>query len=335
MLDVIKGICIIMVILTHVSTIPNHVKKMILYPFTILPAVPMFIMLNAYSLSLSEDRLEQKAGCVRTISDWFEKQSFFRRIRRFLIPYAVAIIILFFGMFYIKHLRHISFRSAWIIICRGGSGPGGYYVLIILQILMLFPFIRYGFNKKPFELCIFLFVLHLAFEILSKYVWGLSYTVFKSLIFRFLGQLALGLILYQNRDSLRKNAIPHIAILVGGVYIINGFYFGYKTVLSVTDINRNLIASLYSFGMLAYLLQLEPHAQKHARLLAPICYIGKASYHIMLTQMVYYYFARTVAFEERLVYLSLIVLVDLIITISVGCLFYYLDNLAHRCFGSF
>lgn len=330
MIDVIKGICIIMVILNHVTIIPTAIRRIILWPFTILPAVPMFIMLSSYNLSLSEERMEIRMGKRKTIADWFENKRFFSRINRFLIPYLITILVLIVGLFIVLHAQRISFKTIWFLLIQGGRGPGGYFVIIILQVLVLFPFLRYGFEQSPFRMTVFMIIFHVLYESLCMYVWNIPDIIFKRLVFHFFTQLAMGMLLHKYQDHLLQNAIPLISIIVGGIYIVNTYYYGYETHITITEPRRNLIASLYSFGVLTYLLQLEPLARRFRSALKPVCYIGKASFHIMLTQMVYYYFARAVHFEEHIGSLQMIILVDLTITLSSGCLFYYLETIVRK-----
>ena len=336
MVDVMKGFCIIMVILTHVSTIPTHIRKLILYPFTILPAVSMFIMLSAYSFSLSEDRLEQTCGRVRTDSDWFERRQFLRKLGRFLLPFGISVFVLLAVLRIIFH-ADISFPIVFRVISLGGYGPGSYYVWIVFQLLLLFPFFRCGFKHNPIRMAVFLIVIHLLYELLYKYIWSFPSTVYSRLILGFFTQIAFGMLLYQYKDILRNSIIPFFLILAGTFYIIlvGNYYLGYPDLVSSASMNRNMFFSLFSFGALAYLLQLEPLARRHKKILKPICFIGKASFHIMLTQTVYYYFARMTGFETRLEPLWLTILVDLGITLTAGCLFYSLCNLVRSYFGKF
>ncbi len=109
MLDVMKGVCISMVILTHVSTIPVETRRRILYPFTILPAVPIFIMLSAYVYTLSAMETDPD----RIIPGWFENKRFWRRIDRILVLYGVSILFLSLGIIFLLYARYIPLDSMW------------------------------------------------------------------------------------------------------------------------------------------------------------------------------------------------------------------------------
>ena len=149
MIDITKGICIIMVILTHVSTIPNDTRKLILYPFTILSAVPVFLILSGFSFSMSEELMIIDKSPY-DISRWFEKKRFIKRLKRFLIPYFITCFLILLLLILLCNIRWFSFETLWKMFIMGGRGPGGNYVIILLELLVIFPFLLYGLERNPF-----------------------------------------------------------------------------------------------------------------------------------------------------------------------------------------
>ncbi len=155
MVDVMKGICIIMVMLTHVTTIPTATRKLILYPFTILPAVPMFLMLSGFVFTMTECAKLKNPDDPYDVGSWFEKETFFRRFNRFLIPYLIADVLICVFLVLLCNVRWFRFETLWKIFVFGGRGPGGYYILLLFQFLILFPFMLYGFKKQPLAFSLF------------------------------------------------------------------------------------------------------------------------------------------------------------------------------------
>jgi len=325
MVDVIKGICIIMVILTHVTTIPNDTRKLILYPFTILPAVPIFLMLSGFTFSMAEmSKADNKSSY--DIAQWFDKNRFFSRFKRFFIPYLIADLSILLFLILLCNVRRFSFSTLWKIFIFGGRGPGGYYVILLMEFLVLFPFLLYGINKSPFLFSMFIVCFYIAYETLCRYVWNLEEAVYNRLVFHYILHILLGLLLYKYKEKITNSAIPLISLVIGIIYIINVYYWGYKPLLGMDAGSRKSFGILFSFGLICYLLQLEPWAKKYSVLLKPISYIGKASYHILLAQMVFFYFARYFHVEDMIGYLPVIIVFDLVMGLTSGCLFYAVDT---------
>ena len=328
-LDVMKAVCICMVIITHMNGISVNIRKAILWPFTILPAVPTFLMMSVFVFAMAEDT---KNG---TVLSWFSWPTFWRRFNRFLFPQAVAIAVIIAGLFAFRDLKRISVESIFKMFQMGGRGPGAYYVMIMYQLLIVFPFVRMLFRKNQAATVIGMVLLHIAFEVLCK-IWQINDELYNSLIFRFFIHMALGMLLYEYWDKLRHTALPAVCIIIGAIYLINVYYLGYQQVMIYASSTQGLIASLFSFGVLCYVMRAESLLEKYAdgkrrhHALRLVCYIGKASYHIMLTQMVFFYFLRMFEIEARLGALWQVFLLDLGVSLSVGCLFYTLDQWMRR-----
>lgn len=128
--------------------------------------------------------------------------------------------------------------------------------------------------------------------------------------------------------------IPALSIAIGGGFLINTYYRGYVPVLAMEQWNRTFLAVLFSFGVFLYILRLEPIFQRCRGLLGPVCYVGKASWHVLLAQMTYYYFARSLDFEARFTSLWVRALVDVIISLVLGCGFYFLESSIRKLISS-
>ena len=157
-------------------------------------------------------------------------------------------------------------------------------------------------------------------------MWKLDEAIYNRLIFQYILHVLLGCILYKYKDKIINSAVPLISIIMGVIYIVNVHYRNYSPVLAVDTVTRKSFGLLYSFGLICYLLRLEDRAIIHASVMKPIAYIGKASYHILLSQMVYFYFARYFHIEEMIGSLAVIILFDLTMGLTSGCLFYAVES---------
>lgn len=335
--DVIKGLAIIMIILTHVSTIPLDLKLRIAYPYTILPAVPIFLICSGFLYLRSEQgkrcKNNQKIGggtIDNIIYSWYDKTNFMRRINRLLYAYLVQWIILMGALFLIKG-KVLAAPDALIMFLQGGRGPGAYYVLIMFQFLVIFPFLAYAFEKSPFGTSLGCFFFMLLWELVVSEC-KISGDVYHIVIFRVIPHIVMGMLLFRYYKKAGNTAIPVVCMLIGAIYLAAIYYFGYRQQLLARDATQGPIAALFSLGVVWYTLRLEPFWEKHKKMLSPLCFLGKASWHIFLVQMVYYYFARMIKFEQSFHSLGLAIVVDLLITITVGCLFYLLEKVVRNRF---
>lgn len=318
-LDIIKGISIVMIILTHVANIPQSVRQRVLWPFTILPAVPLFILTTVYAYSTAENKPDW------SIVSWFETKRFSRRFNRFFIPWIITIAVQIVLLFVLLGATKLSPSALMRILFLGGRGPGAYYVMLTFQILAFFPLMKYAFEKSPGRATVLFLSAQIAWEFLCTYK-GISDEAYNILIPRFFSMLLLGFLAYYYINTFRKTVIPLLSIAIGGGFLINTYYMGFIPVLAMSQWNRTFLAGLFSFGVFLYILRLEPIFQRFRGLLSPVCYVGKASWHIMLAQMTYFYFARSLDFEARFTSLWVRALVDVIISLVLGCSFYFLES---------
>ena len=323
-LDAIKAFAILAVILTHVGDIPDGVKRICLWPYTVIPAVPIFMICSIFAYCLAEDK---KQG---TILSWFSTKTFCKRIGYILIPFLVAIFATVAGICIIADASWLPPSSVFQMVMQGGKGPGAYYTLLVMQLLMVFPFLRHAYNKNQMATVVTLVLVHVAYEFLCK-TYKLDTDLYQVLIFRFFTHFALGFLLYSYYEQLKGTALPAVCILIGAIYLHYTYWGDYRQVFVYKYVSVSLIPALYSFGILCYLFRLEPLLQRIQKsligqaLLRPVLQTGKASYHIMLAQMVYFYFARRTGWEAQLGSWPIALLVDVAICLIVGRIFYAIE----------
>lgn len=74
-------------------------------------------------------------------------------------------------------------------------------------------------------------------------------------------------------------------------------------------------------------MNMESIFYRYRKFLELFCYIGKASFHILLVQMTYFYFARRVNVEFIFENIILRIVFDILISVMLGCLFYWINNI--------
>ena len=328
-LDAVKAFAILAVILTHVGDIPDSVKRICLWPYTVIPAVPVFMICSIFAYCLAEDKTQG------TILSWFSTKTFCRRAGSVLIPFMVAILATVVGICIIADASWLPLSSVFQMVMQGGKGPGAYYTLLVIQLLVVFPFLRHAYNKNHMATVVCLVVLHIGYEFLCK-TYKMDADLYQVLIFRFFTHFALGFLLYSYHEQLKGTVLPAVCILIGAIYLYYTYWGDYRQVFVYKYVSVSLIPALYSFGILCYVLHLEPLLQRVNRkligqaLLRPILHTGKASYHIMLTQMVYFYFVRRTGWEAQLGSWPIALVADVAICLAAGRIFYSADTFIRK-----
>jgi len=279
-IDFIKAIAIISVILLH--TIPSDKLLLILAPFHIWHAVPVFIMIAGINSTLSINR--------RGEFNFYSEYSFNRitkYIQRLLLSYSI---IWSFEIVVLIIQNNASFPKLISSYIMGGFGPGSYFTPLFVQHLILFPLIIFIKNslqnkfKINDRLILFLFF---SFSIFLEYFCiylDVSSDLYRLLYVRYLFSAILGHYLVCN--------ILDKKILVFGSL----FSFFYILVVSYFKVRFSVIypawgfqhapAFFYTILIIYFLWLFYSRLQKMGPSFLPI---GKASYHIFLCQMMWFW----------------------------------------------
>lgn len=186
-IDLLKGICILFVITTHF----NWSERETLYggfPFWIVMAVPVFILISGYVYTNSYLRKN-----VETLDQAFSIEIWFKSFLRYTIPFLIVYIIEVIINIILTALGRISIPwydyLAGIFI--GGWGPGSYYFPVMIQFLFFFPFIFIAIKKFGWKALVGFFIFNLFFEII-KFPFQISAVTYRLLIFRYTFLIASG-----------------------------------------------------------------------------------------------------------------------------------------------
>ena len=269
-IDFIKAAAIIAVILLH--SLPAPILLVSLAPFHIWQAVPIFIMAAGFTGTLATGR-------------GFYSQSRFRRLfSRFLVPFLVVwmvevMILIFAG-------KAAPGRVAGSLF-TGGSGPGSYFIPLFFQHLLVFPFLlrlkrKVAENRQPLLLAaLFVFALLLDW---GCRVLAVPQDLYRLLYVRYLFAAVLGSWLAES-DWQGKKLLA--GALAGAFYIYLVSYRGSDFLLPYPAWGfQHAPAYLYTAGLFVLLWRVAEKLSFLDRLLLPL---GRASYHIFLFQMVWFW----------------------------------------------
>ena len=132
--DYLKGICIVFVILHHTYLFDE------LKPFHLLflrRAVPIFMILSGYVLALG---MKGRSFCILYRLDRIK-----RKFLRFTIPMLVAFFLYFVWKIISGH--PMSVYETIKCLCLGQYGPGSYYYALMIEFIILSPFLIFLVDK--------------------------------------------------------------------------------------------------------------------------------------------------------------------------------------------
>lgn len=282
--DMLKGAAAICVILSHVQ-LTEAQRRILLAPFWMWMAVPVFMVLSGFNFAASLEKMQQRS------EEWFERPFFMRKLTRFLYPFFIAEVVEVCWMLHLK----VPLQSIMHSVLSGGCGPGGYYNSMLFQLLIIFPLLYAAMQHRQQMLWGFI-LLNLGYELICSLL-KVSDAFYRLCIFRYIGALAVGIALWQHRDMLmeksreNRSLLPEMMTLIGILFLYATCYGGYQRVLFLKWHNTSLYSIPLALGIICLALRRETHMSSFVlKLSAPLRYLGQASYHVFLVQMIYFDF---------------------------------------------
>jgi peptidoglycan/LPS O-acetylase OafA/YrhL len=311
-IDFIKAVAIIFVILLH--SIPSKVLYKIYAPFYIWQAVPIFMVVAGITNTLSELR--------NTNMSFMEKYfvGIKKSVYRIFIPYFI--VWLFEAIIYIA-IKKATIGSLLKSLVTGGWGPGSYFVPIYLQYILLFPLITKlnkiaTYNNHSYVLIVS-FIISVLFEWLCV-ILKISSQKYRLFFIRYYFAVVLGSYLVNH-----KNAVRYILLLsplsIGFIYIVaylkvNIPFFPNFWIFQLAPSYFYTVFVLLFFWFLYNIL---------GKLSKPFIQIGKASFHIFLVQMVWFWkfcpFLRKYIANKYI-----LIVISIIMCLLVGYIFYKIQS---------
>ncbi|QTU83028.1 acyltransferase [Carnobacteriaceae bacterium zg-C25] len=270
-IDFIKAISIVFVILLHCFSVETRNK--IGAPFHMLQAVPLFMLVSGYNFSMSISSKNQK------VLEYYRFSNLWRKLSKIVIPFTVVYII---QMIILAKDGYKSLGEYILLFINGGFGPGGYYIVMMVQVIMVMPILYYSIKKFPYRTLVSLFIVSVVFE---YYAYTLSDFLYRLLLLRYVFVLALGV--YYALHKKTKKIYWGILALFSLVYITKVEYTSFRSFTNLSWRSQNIYAYFYPFvlfmGMLSDRYQLSHFTQKVTQK------IGQASYYIYVIQMMYFF----------------------------------------------
>jgi peptidoglycan/LPS O-acetylase OafA/YrhL len=254
---------------------------------------------------------------IKTLSDCYGYRFVMNKIIRYTIPfimaYAIEIVvsIIFKGM---------TIYGMVVNFIDGGVGPGSYYYPIMIQFIFVFPFIYSIIKKYDFMGIIICFFINGMYEVIQR-SYGMALGNYRLLVFRYIFLMGVGCYLYMGKKK-PKILFGILSMLLGAGWLIAYCYLGYQPIVIIYWSKTSLLAALWIVPIVWVLLKNPKLSQLKCK---PLEEMGKASYNIFLTQMVFFSYAVGTVYKiipSRAVQLIICILVSML----VGYIFYLIES---------
>ena len=310
-LDYLKAICVLMVIITHYDWTD---KTSPFFTMLINMAVPVFMIISGYNFAMSN--CKKADGKLGKMYGWNIMKP---KLIRFLVPFF-AICLIEIALLVVEERAIHPLR----IFLLGAYGPGSYYVPVMLQLLIIFPIIYILVDRNAKVGIAVAGVANLLFEIAVK-IFEVDKYFYRLSIGRYLLLIAFGCYLYLHPEHRVKRYQMGTMFFVGFAYIVAVFGFNKDLMLFDYWKTTAMPVAFYIFPIVILLFRRFYHSRIPGILGRLLTWIGQASYHIFLVQMVYYHFELGGAIMQTVWYIA--VPFNILVSVPMGLAFYELDNL--------
>lgn len=309
-IDILKGLAIIAVLLWH--SVPIDIQQKTLFEFYIGQSIPIFLVLMGlnYGMSFSRKRYHQSSSV-------YSRKYLLKQFKRFVIPFLLAFVaslIIGYWRFLLTGMNRLRLNRYLLWGRLPLPGPGNYYISLLGQFTLLFPLLYKLYRARPRLTLILILAADLGFQILTSYYFPFASMTY--IIFGYLSPIGLGIWLSTNRRLLSpRNKLMFIAgIFSLGYLILNRLICANLTCLYFPNwTTQNVFSSFYAAALVMLGLHFLP--RRRISWLNPLGFVGRASFHIFLTQIIYFSLN---PFQ--------FVVMDVLICLGLGSLFYKITN---------
>ncbi|UCD02175.1 MAG: acyltransferase [Promethearchaeota archaeon] len=301
-IDLLKAFIIIFVISEH--ALPWDIKNYMAVFLWQRLSIPFFMVILGFNMGLSFKRTGETS--LKKLYSWkYFKKKLWRYVFPYLVFYAISIIV---GLMIYGNLETIVSNQLYPLMDErflylGISpfwGPGIWFMPILFQTILLMPLIYKGFSSSTSKalitliLCFIInFVTHVSlFFFMGPTVDSLeewrNISFFYISITMYLGGIGLGMWFSRNPSIFNvRNIFMWFLFPLCAYYII---LFQIDRHLYQIDFIRgdyNIIFYTYVAFILLIILKIIPKNPQN-KLAKGISWIGKSSYHILLSQIFYF-----------------------------------------------
>ena len=325
-LDLLKLIAIAGVVAIHTLAGNTDVAKHI-SPILQAFSVPVFLVISAYLRAKKMKKIGVRGA--------YQPKYMFVSFMSLMLGYIFIVVFEILGCLPLqKHGMPLPLETHFLDsipdflywLFTGTLGFGSYYIPVMVELIVFLPLLFLLFKKNKNIGLVACFVINLAYDLLSHFLCMPS-EAYRILIFRFTFILGCGIYLGLMEERGKKEDIDAgIFLVLGIVYIIiNTFVYEFPIFGSWSS--SSMIVGFFAYGYFYFMTKKFSGISYHR-----IFVFGKASYHIFLVQMLFFFFYGNRVLEKITAPLPigaaipLQILIALLITFVLGWLFYLLET---------
>ncbi|MHA2393062.1 MAG: acyltransferase family protein [Promethearchaeota archaeon] len=315
-------------------------------------AIPMFLVIMGFNMGKSFSREGDKS--LSELYSWsYFKKKFWRYVYPYIILYIVGTI---FGFILYGATFPDTFNENWFleyILFQKSllEGPGNWFIPVLFQSILIIPLLYKAFSKWPKMSLILCFIIEFSMHLLIFFIFGNITSMeelLRSLNFRYnillyLSAIGMGMWFSKNHDLFnRKNLFVWILFPFSLIYMIAWDFFDFRLAIDGAGIvsgDYNYITFIYSAFIFLIVMKLISQNPK-TKALKGFTTISRATYHIYLTQDIYFaiiyiiynpVFANILGITSNDFFVNLgLLTLNWMICICCGVLWWYVDNKIRR-----
>jgi peptidoglycan/LPS O-acetylase OafA/YrhL len=351
-IDFLKAIMIFLVIFDH--TVPWIYKNYMGVAFWERISIPIFLIIMGFNMGLSYQRTGERS-LKKLYSRHYFKKKFWRYIWPFIILYIFSSLIGFLleGFNAFNQYEDHFFPQHLFLGILPFWGPGNWFLPVIFISILIMPLLYKGFSGNfiwrittlilcyLIELALYLFLYFTFYQDPftswdNYYTWLFVRLTIAITPFSMLSALGLGMWISRNPNIFAKqNILIWILTPFSLYYLIQNTFFDFRFPFMAGD--YHLFVFPYSAMLVLITLKALP-IKSNTTISKGIKYISKSTYHILLTQILYFaiivsiygdhYCASIVGINTVDYWVCLgYLFINWAICIPIGVLWWYLENL--------
>ena len=310
--DYFKAICIIFVILNHSNLFD---KTMPLFTLTIDKAVPVFMILSGYVFSLSAKD--------KSIKQLYNFATLKRKFIRFTLPMSIAFTI-YLLLKFISGSPLMPFEI-FKSLALATYGSGAYYYNLMIEFIFLAPLMYKIIKHFDANGIILIGGVNFIYETLCS-AYEFHTALYRVIIIRYLFAIALGMYIGRYKERKISPVLLGTILAIGATYILLPYAWDYSyKIFTYNPWGRtSMLSVLYVFPIVYILLDGLSEYKSRTLIGKAAERIGRSSYHIMYTQMIYYAvrptFDKTI-FDISTLHYAVQLVIDISVTVVAGIMF--------------
>ncbi len=309
-IDFLKAAMIFLVIFDHF--VSWNIKNDIGVALWERISIPVFLVILGFNMGHSFKGLKEERGQGDlTLKQLYSWKYFKKKILRYIVPFAILYAVsTFIGLFMYGFDFELMYNYQYapshgfinlFYLYMPFWGPGNWFIMVIMQSILVVPLLYWGFTKKPVLTLILTFVIEIVMQLIVFFVIGdiipyssnyweeiHLYMLFASSILYYLSAVGLGLWLSSGHKlTAKRNILIWVLLPISLWYIIAYQFFDFRFMIGGERFLRGdytLLVFPYSAFLVLLALNFLPKAS-NSWIARKISLIGKSTYHILLTQI--------------------------------------------------